>query len=217
MSAPFETFPALSTLPWLRHGFIQRVQGIDVRADRPTVMPRLENIHRQTLSALGIQGKTLITAEQIHGLQVATVHVGSVCPVPGVDGLITNDPGVCLGIHVADCGAIYLVDRKTKAIGLLHSGKKGSELGILSEGIRRMGEKFGTDPADLVVQLGPCIRAPHYEIDFPAQIRAQATAAGVGEYHDCGTCTAADPERYYSYRREKGMTGRLLALLAVVE
>ena len=75
--------------------------------------------------------------------------------------------------------------------------------------------EFGSDPRDLTAVLGPCIRPPHYEIDFASQIRDQALAAGVPEnqYFDSGLCTASDLSRFYSYRIEKGNTGRHLALL----
>ena len=79
-----------------------------------------------------------------------------------------------------------------------------------------MQREFGSDPARLIVQLGPCIRPPLYEIDFAAAILAQARTAGVRAVHDCGTCTGANVERYYSYRVERGKTGRLLAFLALV-
>ena len=65
------------------------------------------------------------------------------------------------------------------------------------------------------MQLSPCIRPPHYEVDFAAEIIRQARAAGVEQVHDSGRCTASDPARYYSYRAEKGRTGRMLALLAL--
>nr|MBA2241521.1 laccase domain-containing protein [Chthoniobacterales bacterium] len=70
-------------------------------------------------------------------------------------------------------------------------------------------------PEDLIVQLSPCIRPPHYEIDFAAQIIAQCRERGVENVHDCAVCTACDLERYYSYRAEKGRTGRMLALLTM--
>ena len=75
----------------------------------------------------------------------------------------------------------------------------------------------GALPADLVVQIGPCIRPPHYETDFAAEIIRQAGAVGVRDVHDCGSCTASDPEAYYSYRREMGRTGRMLALVGMVD
>jgi copper oxidase (laccase) domain-containing protein len=67
-----------------------------------------------------------------------------------------------------------------------------------------------------VVQLGPCIRPPHYEIDFAADIVEQCRRAGVRQINDSATCTACDTTRYYSYRAEKGRTGRMLALLALI-
>jgi copper oxidase (laccase) domain-containing protein len=66
-----------------------------------------------------------------------------------------------------------------------------------------------------VVQLSPCIRPPHYEIDFAAEIVRQCRELGVTAVHDCGVCTACDLARYYSYRAEKGRTGRMLAFLAL--
>jgi copper oxidase (laccase) domain-containing protein len=78
-----------------------------------------------------------------------------------------------------------------------------------------MAAEFGSRPSDLIVQLSPCIRPPHYEIDFAAEIIRQCREAGVGGVNDYGTCTACDLERYYSYRAEKGRTGRMLAFLAL--
>ncbi|CAN5508350.1 hypothetical protein BH18VER2_BH18VER2_10590 [soil metagenome] len=67
----------------------------------------------------------------------------------------------------------------------------------------------------MIVQLGPCIRPPHYEIDFAAEIVRQARRAGAAQVHDSGLCTASDLAHYYSYRAEKARTGRMLALLAL--
>jgi copper oxidase (laccase) domain-containing protein len=76
-------------------------------------------------------------------------------------------------------------------------------------------ERFDSDPADLVVQLSPCIRPPHYEIDFVSEIIRQCRALDVQHIHDSGMCTACDLGRYYSYRAEKGKTGRMLAVLGL--
>ncbi|HEY5894289.1 MAG TPA: polyphenol oxidase family protein [Chthoniobacterales bacterium] len=216
-TAPFETFAALDAIPWIRHGFIQRVDGIDTKVDRSSALAALADIHRDTLSEIGIdpQKSAFIAAEQVHGHRVERVDGNTVSPVPETDGLITVEPGVCLAIYVADCGPIYLVDRRNRAIGLLHSGKKGTEQNILGAAIDRMKTEFGTDSTDLLAVLGPCIRPPHYDIDFAAAIGRQAHHARVGEYIDPGTCTASDPQKYYSYRRELGKTGRLLAVLAI--
>ena len=91
----------------------------------------------------------------------------------------------------------------------------GSELGITTRALNLMAERFGSKPEDLHVQLAPCIRPPAYEIDFAAQIRQNALDFGIpaAQVHDCGICTSSDASRYYSYRLEKGRTGRMLALL----
>jgi len=120
-------------------------------------------------------------------------------------------------VYVADCCAVYVVEPEKRVIALLHSGRKGSELGITAAAIERMRAEFGCDPAKMVVQLSPCIRPPHFEIDFTALIRRDCEAAGVRQFFDCGTCTGANVDRYYSYRIEKGKTGRMLALLALRE
>ncbi len=130
-----------------------------------------------------------------------------------MDGLITGETGVVLAIYVADCGAIWLADRKTGAIGLLHSGKKGTEAKIFQVALDRMTEQFGTQPGDVTAVLGPCIRPPDYEVDFAAEIGRQAEQAGIGNFIDCGLNTASDLTRFYSYRKELGKTGRMMALI----
>ena len=72
-----------------------------------------------------------------------------------------------LGIYVADCCAVYLADPVRRVIALLHSGRKGSELGITTAVVARMRADFGCNPADITVQLSPCIRPPQYEIRRP--------------------------------------------------
>jgi len=216
---PFEQFPALSAMEICRHAFTQRIPGIDVSHDKAEVLKRLEAAHREIRNAIGVGDWPLFTAQQIHRNKIAVVDGSSYSPVgrefPGSDGIITNQRGIMLGVYVADCCAVYIVDPKTPAIGLVHSGRKGTELDIVTHGIRQMMDRFGSNPADLVVQLSPCIRPPHYEVDFAAEIIRRCRASGVKEIHHSGVCTACDLNRYYSYRAEKGKTGRMLALLGL--
>ncbi len=211
-STPFPTLDQLGC----RYGFLGRFPGVDVVADRQTALARLDGCHREARASMGLGEMPLVTAEQVHGREVAIVRTGEplpAAPVAGADGLLTNRPDVCLGIYVADCCAVYLVDPVGGATGLVHAGRKGTELGIVPAAIAAMTREFGTQPSNLIVQLSPCIRPPWYEVDFAAEIIHQAQAARVGTVEDCGICTAADSARYYSYRREKGRTGRMLALL----
>ena len=213
-SPPFETFPALAQLD-LPHAFVGRVPGVELSNDKTTILARLDEIHRRARLDIGVARYAFATAQQVHGDRVAVIEA----PFPHdrcfdhSDGLITNQRNVCLGIYVADCCAAYLADRNGRAIGLVHSGKKGTELAIVPNAIALLKSRFDVDPADLIVQLSPCIRPPHYEVDFAAQIVEQCRDSGVREIHDSGICTACDLTRYYSYRAEKGRTGRMLALL----
>ncbi len=214
---PWMTFPALDALRegGIAHRFTLRHPEIDVNAERQVVVERLWSWHRQQAAEMGFDPAKLCIAEQVHGNEVAVIDEVPATPVPGTDGLITNIPGLVLGIYVADCGAVFIVDARTGACGLLHSGKKGSELGITARALKLMAERFGSRPEDLHVQLAPCIRPPAYEIDFAAQIRQNALDFGIppSQVHDCGICTSSDTDRFYSYRLEKGRTGRMLALL----
>lgn len=202
----------LREIDGIRAGFIGRIPGIDVDGERDAVLARLEPEQRRHAAARFDRDEWW-RAEQVHGAGVAVIPEGEPLVLPKEDALVTDRRGALLGIYVADCGPIWLVDRARGAIGLVHSGRKGTELGILRATVERMREAFGTEPADLVGVLGPCIRPPHYEVDIAAQLRLQATAAGIGAFHDCGIDTAADPQRWYSYRMEQGRTGRMLALL----
>ena len=219
MQLPFEQFPALSAIGICRHVFTQRIPSIDVSHEKVEVLKRLDAAHRQIRNTIGVDDWPLVTAQQIHGNKIAVVDSCSRGPVgcefPGCDGLITNQCGVALGIYVADCCAVFIADPKTTAIGLAHSGRKGTELGVVSNAIRHMIDRFGSDPANMIVQLSPCIRPPHYEVDFESEIVRQCRALGVKEIHDSNVCTACDLDRYYSYRAEKGKTGRMLAVIGL--
>jgi polyphenol oxidase len=216
---PFEQFPALSAIEICRHVFTRRIPGVDVSNDKAEVLKRLDAKHREIRNAIGVGDWPFFTAQQIHGNKIAIVERCSRGAVgrefPACDGIITNQRGVALGVYVADCCAVYIVDPKTPAIGLAHSGRKGTELGVVTKAINQMIERFGSNPAEMIVQLSPCIRPLHYEIDFAAKIIEQCRDEDVREIHDRGACTACDLEHYYSYRAEKGRTGRMLALLGL--
>jgi copper oxidase (laccase) domain-containing protein len=212
-----EQFPALGALPDVVHGFTLRVADIEMSHDKTEALARLDGVHREIRRRNGLGRAPFITAQQVHGERTSVINGPTTedeC-FDSCDGLITNQRGVCLGIYVADCCAVYLADPVRNAIGLVHSGKKGTELGVVSNAIRSMAEHFGSRASDLIVQLSPCIRPPHYETDFAAEIVRQCRDLGVTAVHDCGVCTACDLNRYYSYRAEKGRTGRMLAFLAL--
>jgi polyphenol oxidase len=212
---PVQRFPALDDLAMVQHGFTLRVPGLDVKTDRETALERIAGYHQNVLRRLG--PRALRIAQQIHASEAAVVDRGSPDKTPGVDALITNDPDVVLGIYVADCCAIYFVDPVRAVIGLAHSGRKGTEQNIAGRTLERMVTRFGSLPEDLVVQLSPCVRPPFYEVDFAAQIVAQLRGGGVQRVFDGGENTGADLDRFYSYRVERGLTGRMLAFLTLTK
>ena len=212
-TVPVQLFPALSETGVVEHGFILRIPGLDVQTDRESALQRLEHYHHEELAKIG--RRPLKLAKQIHGNGVATIDAGSAAKTEEVDGLITADPKVILGIYVADCCAIFLVDPIRRAIGLVHSGKKGTEQNIIGVAVRKLRTDFQSEPKDLNAVLSPCIRPPYYEVDFAQSIKAQLRAESVNGIHDNGENTGSDPTRFYSYRMEKGRTGRMLAYLAL--
>jgi copper oxidase (laccase) domain-containing protein len=156
-----------------------------------------------------------VMGEQTHGAGVAVVGlVESGRVIPGVDGLVTMEKNLSLVIRVADCGPVWIRCRKTGAVGLVHSGRRGTEARVVEVAIRKMRDEFGAEARDMVALLGPCVRPPHYEVNFAAEIIRQLEREGVGQVVDSGLCTAQDMKRFYSYRAEKGKTGRHFALLA---
>ena len=195
---------------------IGRIPEVGVALERDATMAALAPHQFNLLVEQGLGSFPLVTAEQVHGNHVAIVTEPSASPIPNADGLLTGVRGITLGISVADCAPVWLVAKDGSAGGLLHSGKKGTELGIVSEGIRSLCSMTALSPKDLMLVVGPCIRPPCYEVDFAAEIRRQAHDAGMTDIQDDCICTACHPERYYSYRRELGLTGRMLATLTLL-
>jgi len=205
MLMEIETFPALQ-LAGLRHGFSTRSKG---------PLENLETELNATYAAAGFVMVDAVHAEQPHGNRAQAVYTPLGIRVPDVDALATSVPRLPLVIRVADCGPVYFYDPVKQVIAMAHSGRRGTEGNIVKETVACLRETYDTNPENLIVQLGPCIRPPHYEIDFAAEIERQARACGVRHYYDCGICTASHLDRYYSYRAEKGETGRMWAVFMI--
>ena len=200
-----ETFPALG-LAGLRHGF-------STRGEAP--LDKLDEEISAGFTAAGFPMADAVHAEQPHGSRAQAVYTPLGIRVPDVDALATSVPRLPLVVRAADCGPVFFYDPVQQVIGLAHSGRRGTEGNIVGATIACLRETYETHPENLIVQLGPCIRPPHYEFDFAAEIARQAKACGVRHYNDCGTCTASHLERYYSYRAEKGRTGRMWAVFMI--
>ena len=125
-----ENFLKPLAIDGFQSAFIGRIADVAVDTDRDATIARLLPFHESEIEKLGFSWGNTWRAEQVHGGEVAVVRDSQGSMVLGVDGLITNVPGVLLAIYVADCGAVYLIDEKNKAIGLVHSGKKGTDAEI---------------------------------------------------------------------------------------
>jgi polyphenol oxidase len=201
----FLHFPQLD-FPGLEHVFTLR------KADGTAALSCADSLNEVHFPTNGV-----IEAAQPHGNRIALVShqdIGKV--IPDVDGLITNRTDLTLAIRTADCGPLFLYDPAHQAIGVVHSGKKGTQAGILAEAIQAMGLAYQSDPSCMIVVLGPCIRPPQYDIDFSRMIQQQALESGVIHYTDCGFNTGADLKRFYSYRMEQGQTGRHYAAMRLL-
>lgn len=156
---------------------------------------------------------------------------------PSCDALITNRKNIGLLIKHADCQAALFYDPVNQAIGAAHSGWRGAVAKIYTQTIQAMQRNFGTDPKNLLVGISPFLGKDHaefknYKDEFPKefwkyQVRPnyfdfasiamnELKAAGILSQHvNISTlCTFADPENFYSYRREKstGRHGTVIAL-----
>ena len=196
--------------------FITRSPGIATTTDRNAVITALTPAHEAVLAEGGIAPKMLRRAQQVHGNKVALVgDIGCSYPVEGVDGLFCGGKAdCCLGIYVADCAAIWIYDPVTQSRALVHSGKLGTQQNIAGVTLESMRKILGVNAADCIAVISPCIRPPHYEVDIVTMIKQELEDAGVQPQNiiDSGLDTAADLDTFYSYRIEKGNTGRMLAL-----
>src|SRR5258708_16260798 len=195
-TVPVQLFPALSETGVVGDGFSLGICGLEGESNREYALQGLEHYHREQLAKIG--PRSLRLAQQIHGNGVATIDAGSAAKTKEVDGLITADPKIVLGICVADCCAIFLVDPIRRVIGLVHSGKKGTEQNIIGLAVRKLRTDFQSEPKDLIAVLSPCIRPPSSEVAFAQWIKAQFWAETVNEINDTEEHTGADLTRFYS-------------------
>ncbi len=146
--------------------------------------PEAEESRRTFLRNCGIEPSRLARARQVHGtvihpvdknyLRISPENVVGSWP-PG-DGLVTNIPGIALGISVADCVPLWIVDPVRLAIGLFHAGRDGTVAGIAAVGVLAMTEKYGCLPGDLVCIIGPSVGPCCYELS--ADMAGELSALG---------------------------------------
>lgn len=175
----FLSFPNLEATHLVRHGFSTRLGGVSegifssmnlsfTRGDKEEAV--LEN-YKRISEAIGFSYHNIVCADQTHTTNVRIVtneDIGKGVTRPrdysNIDGLITNIPGIVLCTVYADCVPLYFVDPVNRAIGLSHSGWKGTVGKIGQSTIDAMKREFGTDPADVIAAIGPSICMDCYEV-----------------------------------------------------
>lgn len=188
---------------------------------------------------LGISEAQFASSYQVHGDRVQVVNEGG--RAEGYDALITNQANVFVGVTVADCTPILIYDVRNRAVGAVHAGWRGTAAQIVLKTLQAMQLAYGTEPDDCYAYVGTCIDecsfevgeevAEQFDVEFKrfdsaigkylidlkranaAQLSAfgiSASQIGISPYS-----TVTHNEDYFSYRLEKGQTGRMLAVIGV--
>jgi YfiH family protein len=183
------TVPALCQIPWLVHGFSTRKDGFSkpyggrslnmgfTKHDSRTAVERNRAAFERQVGA--ITGKKLwprITLRQIHSDLIHCVLEPLQEQLAG-DGLITNTPGVLLGIQTADCLPVVLVDTKHRAVGVFHAGWRGTVRRIVEKGVGEMRGCFGTNPRDIKAAIGPGIQSCCYQVGEEVRVNFESQFA----------------------------------------
>lgn len=226
-----------AALDGVAHGFMGRTGGVSTGAmagldmGRRNQAPTPELIeNRKRVVAAVAPGAELLTLYQIHSADAVTVRDPWDDEVrPHADALVTDRPGLLLGILTADCAPVLFADREAGVVAAAHAGWKGALHGITDATIARM-EELGARRENIAAAIGPCIARASYEVDDGFLTRFAATdpanerfftpgkpghhqfdleayvvhrlaAAGLRRIEALGADTYADPARFFSYRR----------------
>lgn len=236
MTEPVEVNRA-NALARLPHGFLGRrggastgvVAGLNVglgTGDEPAAVA--EN-RRRAVAAIA-PGARLATVYQVHSPDcVIVTEPWPDADRPHADALVTNRPGLLLGVVTADCAPVLLADTVGGVVGAAHAGWKGAVGGVTDATIAAM-EALGAERSRIVAAIGPCIaqasyevdasfrerfmaegagnaryfaggRQGHYQFDLEQYVAARLQAAGIAVVEPLGLDTYADPDRFYSFRR----------------
>lgn len=185
----------------------------------------------RTAAELGLAPDQVVYMRQVHSATAAYVTAPFGTDAPPLDAVYTDRPGLALGALSADCATVFLADPSARVIGAAHSGRPGTQAGVVPALVTAMAER-GAAPARMVAYVGPSACGRCYEVpadmradvadavpetwsttrigtpslDLRAGITAQLTRSGVPEIHHDDRCTIESPE-LYSYRRDRP-TGR---------
>jgi YfiH family protein len=252
LSAALVDIASSRLLEAVPHGFFGREGGVSSGQVRGLQCGYGADDHAQDVSANrkiaseAIRpGGILVTPHQVHSPDVLTVdEPWDDDNRPTADALVTNRPGLVLGIVTADCAPILMVDQQANVIGAAHAGWRGAHGGVLENAVAEM-EALGARRANMAAAIGPCIQLASYEVDqgFREQFEAEDSRffaegreghwqfdlaaycttrlerAGLSHIESLGLDTYALEDRYFSYRRATHMGektyGRQISLIAL--
>lgn len=226
-------------LPGLTHGFFTREGGFSSGIfsslncglgsgdDKDRVLQNRGLVAQH----LGVAPQRLLTAYQVHSADVMVVSgPWETAERPRVDGLVTAEPGLAIGVLTADCGPLLFADAKAGVVACAHAGWKGALTGITAATLDAM-ERLGATRGNISVVIGPMISQASYEVgpefpdrfieasaantkyfapsprpghrmfDLPGYIADRLRAEGAGEVVNLSLCTFSDERRFFSYRR----------------
>ena len=222
----------------LAHGFLGReggvstgiLGGLNVGLGSGDDRAAIAENRRRAIDAV-LPGAALVTLHQVHSPEaVAVTAPFPDAARPHADALVTNRPGLLLGILTADCAPVLFADAWAGVVGAAHAGWKGALGGVTDAAIAAM-EKLGADRGRIAAAIGPCIarasyevdegffrrfieadaenerffspgaRADRHQFDLEAYVAWRLAAAGVGRIELLGLDTYADERRFYSFRR----------------
>ena len=189
---------------------------------------------------LGIDDSRLLMPHQVHETEIVAVdETTREAELEGVDALMTNIPGICIGVSTADCIPVLLYDKTHRAVCAIHAGWRGTAKRIVEQAVAAMTSTYGSRPADIQAQIGPGIHIESFEvgdevyeafanegfemgtisrkvgqkwhIDLPECNRQQLLASGVpaAQVDVSPICTYQHPETYFSARRLSINSGRI--------
>ncbi|OYY71619.1 polyphenol oxidase family protein [Sphingomonas sp. 28-63-12] len=186
--------------------------------------------NRHRAAAAVLPGAALVTVFQVHSAEVVPITAPiAFADRPRADAMVTDRPGLLLGILTADCAPVLFLDSQAGVIGAAHAGWKGAISGVTDATITAM-EKLGADRGRIAAAIGPCIarasyevddgfarrfeaddpanerffsagRPGHHQFDLEAYVAHRLAAAGVTRIEMLGLDTYADPTRFFSFRR----------------
>ena len=205
-------------LAGVAHGFLGRIGGVStgVHAGLNVGIGSDDDaaavIENRARAVAAVQpGARLLSPYQVHSADCVTVATPFADDArPHADALVTDRPGLALGIVTADCAPVLLADVQAGVIGAAHAGWKGALGGVTDATIQAM-VALGAQRDRIAAAIGPCIpanerffaegRAGHFQFDLEAYVAHRIAAAGVTRVAMLGLDTYGDEARFFSFRR----------------